>query len=877
MRSADDSGTGTAQVPLIGRDEDIARLKEAADEVRTRQATRIVTIVGPNGAGKTRLVREVLEEINEGPGRRFRAYRGHTKGAATGYALLSSLLRSRFGIVDGGNPDDVREQVGSQVSKVLDDRKVGDVCFFLGQILDIPFPPSPLTKAVVDDAAQGEALRRAVLRTFFDADAARGPICLVFDDLDMAGDDSLRLVAHLVEHATGPMLIVCAARAELMARWPGWFDLGGARHRRVELGPVHDVIAERIMTELLAPCEGGPPRELVEAGVRLGGGNIGLLETMVHLFRDAGVLSDVTAGPGGRRWRVHLDALARMQLPFTPEETIEARIAALDRDERRLLENAAIMGHTFWRGGLLVLARVDRKPPVFWSDMEAELTLISAVMGALEERDYVIRRDTSAIEGEVEYAFRHGAERDKLKGLLDRGYATRAHRAIADWLSNHRNVGSRREYTAVLARHLAEAGESVRAAGYYLDAGDAAREAYAAQEAAELYERGLDLLGDSDARRRLDALHNRGDVLVVLGRTDDAFNAFGEMLAIAYRLDLRGKGGAAHNRIGRLHRAIGNLSEATQHLETALALFDSVGDTRGVAACHDDVGKVLWTRGDYESALERMRVALDERKKLGERRSIALSLHNIGAVWRDHGRPNQAREALDAALTIRREIGDLPGLAQTLNGLGRLAQDQRQLEDARSLYREAYDVAMEVGERNRMAIVLTNLGEIHYRLGDSTEAIRILTLAEELCDELGDKLHLAEAKRGLAKAHLMQGDLKRARSAVKQAVDLFGTIRSKSHLAVALRTLGEITAAGAWGPAHEGKAVDYFMRSIALCKEIGNELEIAKSYHCFSQYVVSSRHYRDNVEIQREANKLGAMANEIFGRLKLSPEQVEHG
>jgi tetratricopeptide (TPR) repeat protein len=173
--------------------------------------------------------------------------------------------------------------------------------------------------------------------------------------------------------------------------------------------------------------------------------------------------------------------------------------------------------------------------------------------------------------------------------------------------------------------------------------------------------------------------------------------------------------------------------------------------------------------------------------------------------------------------------------------------------------------------------VLTNLGEIHYRLGDSAEAIRILTRAEELCDELGDKLHLAEAKRGLAKAYLMQGDLKRARSAVKVAVDLFGAIRSKSHLAVALRTLGEITAAGAWGASHEGKAVDYFLRSIALCKEIGNELEIAKSYRCFSDYVVSSPHYRDNAEIQREARKLGDMAGEIFGRLKLPAEQTEHG
>ncbi|MBM4363094.1 MAG: hypothetical protein FJ104_10465, partial [Deltaproteobacteria bacterium] len=117
------------------------------------------------------------------------------------------------------------------------------------------------------------------------------------------------------------------------------------------------------------------------------------------------------------------------------------------------------------------------------------------------------------------------------------------------------------------------------------------------------------------------------------------------------------------------------------------------------------------------------------------------------------------------------------------------------------------------------------------------------------------------------------GDLKRARGHIKQAVDLFGQIRSKAHLAAALRTLGEVTAAGAWGPSHEGKAVDYFLRSIALCKEIGNEIETAKSYRCFSDYVSASALYRHNDGIQAEAAKLREMAAEIFARQKVRAEQ----
>jgi hypothetical protein len=100
-------------------------------------------------------------------------------------------------------------------------------------------------------------------------------------------------------------------------------------------------------------------------------------------------------------------------------------------------------------------------------------------------------------------------------------------------------------------------------------------------------------------------------------------------------------------------------------------------------------------------------------------------------------------------------------------------------------------------------------------------------------------------------------------------VDLFAEIRSKSHLAIALRTLGEVTGAGAWGAKHEGRAVEYFMRSIAIAKEIGNEVEVARSYMAFSNYVTHSSGYDANSEIQTEAVKLSHMADEIFERHRI--------
>jgi hypothetical protein len=65
------------------------------------------------------------------------------------------------------------------------------------------------------------------------------------------------------------------------------------------------------------------------------------------------------------------------------------------------------------------------------------------------------------------------------------------------------------------------------------------------------------------------------------------------------------------------------------------------------------------------------------------------------------------------------------------------------------------------------------------------------------------------------------------------------------------------------------------MRSIAICKEIGNELELARSYRAFSEYVSHSEHYRANQDIQREAATLGEMADSIFRRHRLPQSVVD--
>lgn len=862
---------------LVGRVAEMREMEHAYALARDKKITRAVTIVGAAGIGKTRLVRDFLLRVREQAKQPLRVFRGGAREGGPSYEVLARVLRARFGIVEGMDAEAAKARVRTQVAAVHEDRKVGDVVYFLGQLLDLQFPDSPLIKAIEGDPQQLRLMRRAVIRSFLESDASKAtePMVLVFDDLHWAHDDSLELLSYLVESLRGPIALVCLARPEMLARRDGWRSRGADRHALVELSPLGDVDAAAVMQDLLSPCGDAPQVEdLIDTAIALAGGNPALIEQVVRLYHDTGVLEPSDDDFEDERWKIHADKLDDVRLSLTVEDAVQARIAALAPEERDLLERAATMGSVFWLGGLVSIRRQAQSPPEVWEGGEAEdVATIRQVLRDLVERDYVLRLPDSTFVGDEEYVFKHNLERESVVRLTSSEAQRAHHRAIAEWLALRHGGEASEEYVEMLARHRERAGAVALAAHSYVHAGDLARVRYANAKAAELYAKGLKLLEQcdhADEDLRLRALHHHGDVLQAIGRNDQAHAAFVAMLTRAWRLDLRSKGGAAHSRIGRLCRETGRLQEASRHLTAALALFGQAQDERGIASTLDDIGKLHWLKGDYALALEYTQRGLSMRRRLGDRRSIALSLNNMGLVHQDSGQYKPALEAFEQALVIRREIGDLVGVSITLNNLGTVAQDMRDDKKALALFTEAYEMAKETGDRNRISLILTNLGQTHSRLGDSAKAIGLLKQAEELADELGDKLGLAEAVRSLGKAYLARREYTRARECTQRAVELFGECEGKVQLGVALRSLGEVAMAGSAGGSGLRDAASHLTRSIAIFEEVGNEVELARSCRAYASLLEQTPEHANNPAVASEAARLAKRAEEIFAKMRAS-------
>lgn len=852
--------------PFVGRSAELLELDSALAKALRGQGCESVLLVGGAGLGKTRLLEEFQHTIEKRE-HTVRVFRAAAKKDGDLYEVWSEILRQRFEISDSTDAALVKSKLESAVKECLGDDRIGEYLHFLGDFCGVQFPDSALVRALEGEPGQYTRVGRTIVRNFLEADAEKSPLVLILEDLHLATEDCLEL-AELVFRSVhkGSLLLVLSGHTDLLSRRHGWVEGSRSSKRhptKIELMPLSRESALQWVTRAL-PDSLATKEQVAEVVVDHAGGNPYLsLQMLRSLVRGGAIVEDDSGVT-----RVVEEKLKTASLPLSLEEATQARIASITAEERSLLEHAAVIGTTFWLSTLVSLGRTHVRPPELWGGAEDLAAQYRSTLQTLVQRGFLVQHNSSSAvaPADSEYAFVHNLERDALYRHVGISSQRRLHAQVAEWLECR--FAQQDEHADALAHHFAQGGDASRAATYYLRAAERARQRYANARASELYSKGLEALGTGNILLRLESLHNWGDTLQLLGDNDQALAVFRQMLELAYRVDLRAKGGVAHNRIGRVYRAVGRLEEAMRHLGTGLALFESVGDERGAAASYDDIGKVHWMRGDYAASETFIQKSLTMRNRLSDSRGVALCLNNMGLVYQDSGRFEEAERAFLSALQLRREIQDSSGIAQTLNNLGTIHQDRGDHPRAIVCFKEALEIMRQIGDTMHQAVILTNLGEAMYREGQPEGAIDVLRDAEELSQILGDRILEGEILRGLAKAHLLRKDFTEAKALIRRSVDLFEQSRGKPFLAVALRTAGEIAGAASFGGEGQERAKEYFERAIRIFEELGNDAELSRTFRAFAALLEGDPMRKEATSI--EAARLLSRAGRIDARIRAS-------
>jgi len=225
-------------------------------------------------------------------------------------------------------------------------------------------------------------------------------------------------------------------------------------------------------------------------------------------------------------------------------------------------------------------------------------------------------------------------------------------------------------------------------------------------ELTQWYERALADPTSLSPRDRAKALAGLGHALVFLERIDQARAALIEALTL-YREagDERGETLVLH-RLGVAELVAGAPEEALAWAEQALAIYERLDDTLGIAGTLHHVAEALRDLGDYERSVERFTSSIEIRRANGLG-SGSSGVHSLGDLYLDKG--------------------DIP--------------------TAERYYREALALGLQEGDVRLGAYCLAGLACVAARNGDAAAAGRLWTLAQRLEHEIGFRLVGAERVR----------------------------------------------------------------------------------------------------------------------------------
>lgn len=839
-----------SDLPLVGRQAEREVLDQALEQARTYLAPQLVIVQGERGTGKSRLVSAWAEEVTRRP-QPVSVYACRAEPGDGDRELWARLLRARFGLTAGQDPEEARAELRRQCQEVFEDRRMAEILHFIGSFMGLSNPDNPFLRLLEEDLGEHDRIAVTVLRRFLEADSKRSPLVLVLEDLHHADDASLDLIQQVGETLEGARIVMVAVcQPRLRVRRPGWgFRDGDVTE--ITVGPLPPQDAARVLQGLLRRAGQLPPA-FVEDAVRMTGGNPLFMQQLLWMLAEQRILDT-----SRECWTLDLERFASTTLPLSVEGAIEARILALSVEERQLLEMAATVGNVFWFGALVMLSRVrieEESSSAWASDQVADR--LRVLVDGLVEREYLLRMPDAWIPGEEEYLFKHNLEFSLIEAALDPKRVASHHLYVAQWLESRMRAPTA-EHFEFLGQQYEAGGDRHRAAFSFIRAGDLNRVRYANEQAIRSYERGIALLDPPDVLARMEALHSLGSVCALVGRHREGLGHFQEMLRLAWLLDAVSKGGAALGRIGRIHRDLGEYEAAMERYQAAEALFRRAGDRRGVASSLDDVGKVHFLRGEYAESMARHKRALEMRRTMGDDRSTAFTLANLGMVYHAMGEFKAALAAYEESLSIRRRIDDRVGVVESLRAVGGVFQELGEDERAGALWLEGLDLARATGDRLQEGWLLAHLGESLWKQRQPEEARQRLDEAEEIAAGLGDDRLRSRVLRVKGQLTAAAGQIESGRDLLQQALKLGEGLEDRGLVGSAERALAGLAVLR--GFAHE--AEERYERALSIFSDMGNHLEVAR---CCEAMAV----FYDSTGGTDKAGKLRASAQEIRQRLR---------
>jgi len=703
--------------PFVGRAREVALLREAVDSVGERQG-RALMVVGEAGIGKSRLISEVL--LSQDVSARVLVAYGRCR--QLGELVPCSPLREALGqlveVLMG-----IRSEPGHRVRHLAGQALAGEAQELRRLVPELsrllPEGAEHDTEGVLVQGLGAERVGKALMHLLTAIGTAR-PMVLVLEDVHSADEGTLAVLARIIASPPPGLLLLCTTRPPPRL----------ARTGELEMLTL-DALSSKENDQLVAQLAGGASPAVVKALVQavpfLASGNPLVAAQIIRDLQLGNYLSREADG------RVRLSD--RLSGEYRPPDSVSTVVGrALERLDERVLKV------------LRVAALFDRRFRL--SDLEAlglfsPLEVRTAITEAEEQRLLVVAGDRCT--------FAHDTLRERLA----------ADGRLEDVADIHRRIGERLQQRkappGTLGYHWEKAGQPVRAASAYLEAGLEA-------------DRLLDPIGANQHLRK-------------------AFTVASAQPASAERDEVLVRSLYGLVRIGCL---LGSAVEMLRYLEQGQALLENPTLEQQVALNSSWAG-AYYAQGNFPKALEYSELCLEAAMEPHLRSYLHAPLSIMGRALSGWGRFGPSISMLTEVAAQSAEAGEYVEQTHAEGILAMALAYCGEFKRARESAASAARIALRLGNPVRMAASTFSyaaIAEAEFRWDEGVQRSAELLAFTEAHHITGLYLCMGTAYAGRHQFHL--GQLDRARHLLVHALGLARQQGTSHGLCLSYAYLGDV-------------------------------------------------------------------------------------
>jgi predicted ATPase/class 3 adenylate cyclase len=816
---------------LIGRRVEMDQLKEAVDNLKQGKASSF-SIIGDAGTGKSRLVEEFRNSLDMNT---IQWKEGHSYGYSQNipYFPVIDLLSRAWQIREGDPPDQIRKKVEKGAQATVGERK--DLIPYIGSLYSLSYPEMEQVPPEQWKTKLHEAINLILTNL-----CRHAPTVICIEDLHWADPSSVEFLRNILIDLKYPVIILCMYRPS--------FNLFTS-HQAGSIKSYHEIRLQHLsptdaqsMVESILKTKTIPKQLQMFVRDKAEGNPFYLEEVINSLIETDTLIKDKDS------WKL-TRTLNEKDIPSTIQGVISARLDRLERETKRILQEASVIGRAFFYE---ILKRI--------SDLKEYLD--KGLMN-LERLDLI---KTTSLQPELEYIFKHALTQEVVYNGLLMKERRLIHEKIGlvmeELLQDHLP-----EFYETLAYHYSQSDNFSKAYEYLRLSGDKALKNYANNETVRFYKEALRVLDTQsesleNKKEKLKVYLMMRSPLVLLSYPEGSLEILQNAEKLAQELGDDESLLHIHVYLSSYHTVTGNPSLGLEYAEKCFNSAEKIKNFGTMAQSATQLCIAHVFTGDVEKVVDigSKAVHLIEEQHLEKDLfgmgfspySIICGYCGISLGWM--GRFKEGTDALEKGFRNACEVNDKFMMGFTQMNHAALSYWAGYEDETIAHAQEAIKIYEEAEISIGLEIAWFTLEGGYYLRGELEKAIGAGEKSLKLAKEIGLPFMVSWSHWMLAMTLRAAGDLKRARECAGEALRISQECSAKTQEGMARVLLGcmveEMT------PAIIEEAHNQIRHGISILEDRKLKLYSAMGYLLLGEFLANAGRKEEALQSLKKAETL---------------------